>query len=478
MAAWALISAARFIGPSDLLDNDQVRPAAYALDVLVNGHWLVQRDPTGDIASKPPLYTWLVALIAATGVGVNEWSLYAPTSAAVLFITIAVLRAGTSRFGAPAGLLAAGAFLFSMYAAKHMALARTDALFAALVTAAALTAYRARTSHAPGLWIVFWLLAAAATLTKGPLALPLAAAGLLTLRSGSEQRDGSGRRAVLAAHFAGAALYLTLCGGWLLAAWLQQGQPVLDKLIGRELIGHAAASDSGGWPLISFYKPPLYFLSRFAPWSIPTCVALWRVFKQPESDPDRRLFERFLAGWFLIGLAIFSIAPHQRPDLLLPLIPAAALLAGREMSRWLPTARRSALLAFTLIGVIAAVAVMFERRAKANDPIVKLTAEWKDLAHRIRAAPSQAALIDVDGPIALQVLLGVHQARETNELAAEALRAAPLVIVAKRTRAGEASGMPGILIASLPDPTRPHEWTIEVRSNDPHLLDRGPETEK
>jgi len=44
----------RLSAPSNLMDNDQERPAAYALDALRNGHWLCQRDHNRRDTSKPP----------------------------------------------------------------------------------------------------------------------------------------------------------------------------------------------------------------------------------------------------------------------------------------------------------------------------------------------------------------------------------------------------------------------------------------
>ncbi|MBL8745506.1 MAG: glycosyltransferase family 39 protein, partial [Phycisphaerae bacterium] len=250
-ASWLLLAVVRLTAPSDLLDNDQARPAMYALDILRNAHWIVQTDPSGDIASKPPLYTWLVAIVAAVSGRVNEWTLYIPTSLAVLGIALLVNRAASTRFGPVPGLLAAGAFLFSPFAAKHLALARTDALFALAVTGAALLAYRAWTTDRRGRWTLFWIACVLATLTKGPLGVVLALGGLVPLVWSDPKRVGRGVWLDLSA---GIVIYAALCGGWLLAAHAQMGQPVIDKLIGRELLGHAASSDSGGMPLLSFYK--------------------------------------------------------------------------------------------------------------------------------------------------------------------------------------------------------------------------------
>ncbi len=102
-AVAACLFGLRMAAPPTLLDQDQERPAAYVLDAVRNGHWLCQRDLTGDIASKPPLYTWLCALIAM-GIGrVNQFALYLPGALAALGTAWLVLRAGRTHFGTRAG---------------------------------------------------------------------------------------------------------------------------------------------------------------------------------------------------------------------------------------------------------------------------------------------------------------------------------------------------------------------------------------
>ena len=69
----------RFTGPSDLSDNfHQERQASYVLDILQNGHWACQRDPYGDIASKPPLHAWLSALASLVCGGFSWFTLVLP----------------------------------------------------------------------------------------------------------------------------------------------------------------------------------------------------------------------------------------------------------------------------------------------------------------------------------------------------------------------------------------------------------------
>jgi len=46
---WLAMWAIRALGPSDFLDNDQERPAAYTMDVVVHDRWACQVDTDGDI---------------------------------------------------------------------------------------------------------------------------------------------------------------------------------------------------------------------------------------------------------------------------------------------------------------------------------------------------------------------------------------------------------------------------------------------
>lgn len=95
----------RLGSPSDLTDNDQERPASYVLDVVCNGHWIVQRDAVGEITSKPPLYTWLAATASLAAGGASRFTLYLPCGLAVLGTALLIGNAARTRFGTLAGLL-------------------------------------------------------------------------------------------------------------------------------------------------------------------------------------------------------------------------------------------------------------------------------------------------------------------------------------------------------------------------------------
>ena len=244
------------------MGNDQERPAAYTMDAVVNGNWIVQRDVSGDIASKPPMFPWLAGL-ATVALGRNSlFSLYLPTGLATLATALLLAAAGTRWGGWRTGLFAGLAWVLSPAGMKVAALARTDALFVFFVAVTALLGFGAW-NRGRG-WIGFWLAGVAATLTKGPLGLVLGAGGLLAYVW--ERRSG-GASKIRGQPWLGLGLYLVLCGGWFaLACWVEP-EAVYRKMIVRELVGHATGSDVGTLPLAGLPLPFLYFLGRFAPWS-------------------------------------------------------------------------------------------------------------------------------------------------------------------------------------------------------------------
>src|SRR5262245_7394638 len=120
---WACLFAINVTGYPNLLDNER-RVGAYVLDVVQNGHWIVQHDANGDIASKPPMLTWLAALATLPFGRLNRFSIYLPSALATLGVAWIILGVGRARFGWIAGLLGALAYLLSYLADNQVATAR------------------------------------------------------------------------------------------------------------------------------------------------------------------------------------------------------------------------------------------------------------------------------------------------------------------------------------------------------------------
>lgn len=412
VATWAALWIARLAVGDDLTIRDQERQCAYILDALSAGRWSAQTDFAADMASKPPLYNWLGAASVAL-FGPGQFAFTIPTALATLCIALLAWRWGRKLWGPGAGALAGLLTLLPMVGLKMVANVRTDGLFAALV---ALTAYswwlhweRRGSAWSP------WLAATFATLTKGPLGLLLGSFGLLAVawQRRDERRfghavSGADARALSPRWPAGLALYLVVCGAWLLWAWLDWGRPLIDRMIGRELLGHAvAAFDSSGGLASQFWKPPMYLLWRTAPWCVFTILALVRVFRHPDPEAELRRAERFLACWLLAGLAVFCLASHQRGDLIWPLVTPAALLAAREIVRraqgwpqWARARLGPALLVVTLLGIIGSLVA---------DGQPKKSAAAKALARAIDAGPGRDFPLSYDVKYSTEAHLGIHR---------------------------------------------------------------------
>ncbi|MHB1306060.1 MAG: ArnT family glycosyltransferase [Limisphaerales bacterium] len=471
-----LIFALRVNAPPNLLNQDQERPAAYVFDVVKNGNWLCQRDLTGDVTSKPPFYTWVGALVTLAAGQANVFTLYLPGALAAWGTGLLVLGAGRRRFGPAAGLFAVLACFLCTAGLKQFGLARTDAMFTFTVTATALLAYRAWTTGRG--WTAFWFMAGIATLTKGPLGLVLGAGGLLAALW--ERRSGK-PHPLHGAQWPGILLYLALTGGWFALAYWHTGQPLIDKMVGRELVGHMA-KDTHGLPGSLFWRPPLYYLGRAAPWSLLAYWGLWRVFRHPSPVAEDRRFERFLFCWFAVGLTLFSLSTHQRADLLWPLMPAAALLAGRELARltegYRPEIVRRATVGLVLLAMAGFAFYYLGPRAKRSN--IPETIALRELARQVaKLGGRELPLTHVDSPMTLQFYLNTFRPPVSAARAAALLRGPDAVLLALADPALlDAQRLPDDppLHAILPLPSTPGPTPVRIVSNRPGWNPNDPTT--
>jgi len=208
----------------------------------------------------------------------------------------------------------------------------------------------------------------------------------------------------------------------------------VDKLILQELFSHAVSvGGKRGLPLSGFYKPWVYFLSRFAPWSVLAFVGVWRAWKQPAVHDAERAFERFLSCWLIGGLLLFSFASHQRGDLVYPLIPPGAWLAGREIGRLLRgTGDRTVGIASVLVAasVFTAIAIN-DRQMVGRKGDSARSAAVEQIAAEIRSEiGTEADMAHVDTPFALQFHLGTVQTPVSMAQAASILRNSPSARIA------------------------------------------------
>lgn len=419
----------RLSGPPDFEGYAQNRNVGYIMDAAWQGNWVVQHDIQNRITSKPPLHTWVAAGLARIW-GLNRLTLTLPSFVSILGLALLVFFAGYRLFGPTAGGFAGLAMAMAPIVSKHVALVRTDALFALAVALAALAAWRAW--NRSGGWTLFWLAATAATLIKGPLGLALGAAGLLAFFW--ERRTEPNTPRPHGSHLPGMAIYLGLCLGWFLLAVHASGYALVDKMIVQELFGQATGAHKDSFPGHNLIKPTIYLLGRFLPFSVFAFIGLWRAVCRPAEQAAQRRFERFLVCWMVAGMAIFSLAAHHRADLLLPLWPAGALLAGREIARLKdPLGGRllGGCTALACIGLVGLAYWTYHHMPARRAGVASFSTEVRQAADALRdAGLDPTTLTHIHTPVTLQLYLRTYKPwADTTELRDRIEGGQPLVIV-------------------------------------------------
>ncbi|MEO6184362.1 MAG: glycosyltransferase family 39 protein [Verrucomicrobiota bacterium] len=427
----ALLAISLFVlaltAPPKIGQNNENRMVVYVLDAVENNQWMCQHDQAGGIASKPPMFCWLSASATVLSGKINRLTLYWPTAAATLALSLIVFRSGRKQFGERVGFLAGWTYLLSHAALSQMTTCRYDGLFSLFVTLAALAAFEGWTTGRG--WIWFWLASAAATLTKGPLGLILAATGLLAV---IWERKSNEPKRIKGSHFYGVVLFVLITGGWFALAYWQVGADLIHKMVNEELLGHAIGDDKENVSGPGFYKPLFWFMTGFAPWSPLAILGIWRAWKKPSEDPNKRRFERFLVCYFVSGLLMFTFGGHHRSRLILPLMPAAALLASIQLARLTQDFSTARLRKNIIITTVAALVGMglylhfIDKRSRS----VRQTTAMRELAATMREKLGENfPFTHAAPPFAFSFYFNQLHQFTSYSRAAELLRGAPTAFV-------------------------------------------------
>jgi 4-amino-4-deoxy-L-arabinose transferase-like glycosyltransferase len=360
LALVAMLLGVLIFGPSDLYDKDQPKTMGYTADIIRNGRWILPLDVANQLPTKPPLYNWLsVPVVGWLGVW-KEWGFKFPSIAAglltvwlIIYITgklfritgfqpvpVSSSRSQSTRWKPvihEAGILAAMLWLASAPTVRCIYLCRPDMLLSMFVTAGWVFATLALRERDPRrrfrFALLLWLSVGGAALTKGPVALlPVLyipfAAKLIHRRFGAMNRTGIAW---------GLPLAIAMTLAWLVPAYVQQPKHVRDELLGRQMVDRIASETPEGIAPKPLYYIFLWFNSEFQPWSLFVILALLSVLRLPRVRAARFKPWRWPwvkspaapAGVFVVlGLLFFCCSAGKRADYLLPLYPAAAVLAG------------------------------------------------------------------------------------------------------------------------------------------------------
>jgi len=392
--------------PSNLYAYAQHKRVGTALAMLQGGDWLLPRNQTGGLATKPPLYPWLLAAaIRLTGV-CDDWVFKLPTSLAAVAAGVLVYLLGRRWYGRRVGLMAACLWATSLHMAKMCCLAATDMLLALWIIGAIACADRLLFHRAPrerrGRWAIgLWACMALGALTKGWGLVNLALVGGMLLLAcvvrpgfgavGRLPRAGARFAAagLLAGRRARRAMKATRLGGGLLAMagvlvplwiamWLRGGEE-FRRLMYFEIFQRATgagehapkASSVPAAAALVYYQLPASLTAMgglvlalprgwWRPrWDRPLGRIAWLVVQPVRCWFSRRGAVGLPVCWLVAVLVPFSLAHGFRPDYLLPCYPAVAMIGAWSVEELLRRRGDGTRMAGLLRHALAGVAIVF-----------------------------------------------------------------------------------------------------------------------
>jgi 4-amino-4-deoxy-L-arabinose transferase-like glycosyltransferase len=298
------------LGSYGLWEPDEARYAEIAREMLSTGNYLVPHLNYVPYIEKPPLLYWSTSL-AFHFLGTNEFAARLVPALAALVGVMATYWFGRRVFDHRRGLLAAAILTTCPLYAVMAQVLTTDMLLTALVTIAFFAVFL-QWSEGGRWWLVLYLAAALAVLTKGPVGIILpGAAGLLFL-----WRRGSIRGAIGRFHlFAGFLLIVALAMPWFAIMAVRLPGFLHFYVIGEHLRRVFVHNYSHGEP-IYFYVPVIVL--GLVPWSI--CLPL--LFMEGTPGAARS----FCAIAAAVVIVLFSLADSKLVPYVLPALPPLALL--------------------------------------------------------------------------------------------------------------------------------------------------------
>ena len=299
---------------------DEPRYAEVAREMVSRGDYILPHLNGEVYGEKPPLFFWLgIAAGMIPGVPFESGPRLVSVLAALLTLVL-TFRLGRRFIDAQTGWLAALVLLTSSMFVMHATSGVIDGTLTLLVTAAIASGLAARKARSPLLWGLFYVLAGLAIITKGPVGLAIPA-GVLFLVGLQEV----GPRRAWAAHPLWGLAIMGLIGAlWLVPAIARGGREYAEIILFKQNVGRAYQS----W----HHKEPFwYFLMgfpvAFVPWILLFPGGLFEGWRRRAKAPGARI----AISWFLFTFVFFSVISGKKTRYLMPLLPAASLLAALEL---------------------------------------------------------------------------------------------------------------------------------------------------
>jgi 4-amino-4-deoxy-L-arabinose transferase-like glycosyltransferase len=320
-----------------LLDPDEGRNAEVAREMAASNDYLIPHLDGLPYLDKPIVY-FAAAALAMELLGPTETAARLPAYLATLATIVLLVWFGRRRWGPDAGWLAGLAFATTPLTLAYAHTAIFDSTLTLCATAAIICFSLGRTSLA-------WAAIAAGALTKGPvaIAIPLAVIIPHALVTGQPlQRLFSLR---------GLAAFAIVGLPWFIAVTLRVPEFPHYAFVRETFERFTTPSFHRTAPF--WYYLPIIPIAAF-PWIMPACARInrWRAVWAARRDAVSA-DAIWLAAWVLGPLALFTLNNSKLPQYVLPLMPAFALAAARNLTTAGPTiAWRPYVAVATVLGVL------------------------------------------------------------------------------------------------------------------------------
>jgi 4-amino-4-deoxy-L-arabinose transferase-like glycosyltransferase len=349
----AALAVGAFLGSAPLLDADEGRNGEVGREMAATNDYVMPRLDGLPYLDKPVVY-FAAEAAAMEVLGATELAARLPAYLFTLATAAVLFWFARRLWGLEAAHVAAIVFL-SM--PLTIAFARTVIFDSALTffVVVALIAMFVAIEERNARWsILAWAAMGLAMITKGPVTFVLV---LFVMIPYAWRRRGLRLLFPLLGFVAFAAI---------VAPWLWGVTRVVPEFLKYVLVTETAQRMAT--KALQRTGPPWYFVPYLVggalPWSI---VALfsWKSFRRRD---DATLF---LLLWLLVPFVFFSISQSKRPQYILPLLPALALLIARV---WPQVRTRVAASLLAILGVILLAAPLFLHHARLKPELAGVAA--------------------------------------------------------------------------------------------------------
>lgn len=328
------------LGRLPFIDRDEGEYSTVAQEMLDRSDYVIPHVNGRAYFEKPALFFWTMAL-SFQALGRTESAGRLPSAFSGLVVVLMLSWFGRRHGGPGLGMLAGLFGLTSIMLVMMSRVALVDMLLTVWTTAALMLFYEGYLASKPrdrwwfqGGWAALGL----SFLTKGPVGVLVPVLALLPLAVMDRTLGATLKRVRIPT---GLLIFLVISGPWYLLAFQRAGMDFYNGFFVGQNINRFTEVLLGHGPPIWYYIPVLCL--GVWPWAFFAIPTLWRGLIKTSrakraADPTAR-FDLFLCLWLLAGLILFSLSATKLPHYILPVVPAALLLAARWWQEFLDGTR-------------------------------------------------------------------------------------------------------------------------------------------